>query len=105
MSADPNLSNDLRSSDLLSTDAAWTEAKATDAQPTKTRSAMHPTDVVSLMFGALFVAAAAFWGLVDQDDLPGRGWYLPVLLIVVGLLGLVGSLGRRPQRSRRHDPA
>lgn len=78
----------------------WSDPLSAEAQSAEAQSAKHPTDVVSLMFGALFVAAAAFWGLVDQDDLPGRGWYLPVLLIVVGLLGLVGSLGRRrPARS------
>lgn len=64
------------------------------------RSARHDGDVVSLVFGTLFVAAALFWGLVDQDDLPGRGWYLPVVLIAVGLIGLLGSLTRR----RTPDP-
>lgn len=58
-------------------------------------SAEHDIDVISLVFGVLFVGAALFWGLVDQNDLPGRGWYLPVLLIAVGLIGLLGSLTRR----------
>lgn len=57
-------------------------------------SAKHDTDVISLVFGTLFVGAALFWGLVEQEDLPGRGWYLPVLLIAVGVIGLIGSLTR-----------
>lgn len=65
-------------------------------------SAKHDTDVISLVFGTLFVGAALFWGLVNQEDLPGRGWYLPVLLIAVGVVGLLGSLGRR---SREPEPA
>jgi len=63
------------------------------------RYGRHDADIVSLVFGVLFVAAAAFYGLVEQ----GRGaadniddWYLPVLLIGVGVLGLLASLkGRR----------
>lgn len=62
--------------------------------------ARHDTDIVSLIFGLLFVAGAGLWGLGDQVSLPGRGWHLPVLLILVGLIGLIGS--RR--RSTRQEP-
>lgn len=56
----------------------------------------HDTDVVSLVFGTLFVAAALLWGLADDVQLPGGDWYLPVLLIVVGAIGLLSSrTGRR----------
>lgn len=67
------------------------------AEPTDRRSGRHDADVVSLVFGALFVAAAAFYGLVEQGRDGGSDWYLPILLIVVGVLGLLASLrgGRR----------
>lgn len=70
------------------------------AEPAYGRRGRHDVDVVSLVFGVLFVAAAAFYGLVDQgSDRAGSvgDWYLPILLILVGVLGLLASLrGRRP---------
>lgn len=53
--------------------------------------AKHRTDVISLLFGALFLAAAGTWGLTGDVGWPGQSWYLPALLIVVGLIGLVGA--------------
>lgn len=61
--------------------------------------ARHDTDVVSLVFGALFVGTALFWGLTDQGELPGQDWYLPVLLIVVGAVGLFSARGGGPDRA------
>jgi hypothetical protein len=60
--------------------------------------AKHDTDVVSVIFGTLFVAAALLWGLADDVQLPGRDWYLPVLLIAVGAVGLLSA------RTSRQDP-
>lgn len=57
--------------------------------------AKHDVDVVSLVIGLLFVAAAAYWGLVDRAMVPGRGWFLPALLIVVGAIGLLGARTKR----------
>lgn len=57
--------------------------------------AKHDVDVVSLVIGLLFVASAAYWGLTDQATLPGQGWYLPVLLIVIGAVGLLGVRTKR----------
>ncbi len=61
----------------------------------------HDIDVVSLVFGTLFIAAALLWGLADDVALPGRGWYLAVVLGVVGAAGLLGS---RSRRDRDSDP-
>ena len=62
--------------------------------------AKHDTDVVSLVFGTLFIAAALLWGLAEDVALPGRDWYLPALLIVVGAVGLLSArTGRRPQET------
>lgn len=59
--------------------------------------ARHATDVVSLVFGTLFVAAALLWGVAEDVSLPGRDWYLPVLLIVVGAVGLLSARTRHPE--------
>jgi hypothetical protein len=54
----------------------------------------HELDVVSLVFGLFFVGVAATWGLTGS----GGSWRLPVLLIVVGAVGLATSLLRRSGR-------
>lgn len=64
--------------------------------------ARHDTDVISLLFGTLFVAAALLWGLASDVQLPGRDWYLPVLLIVVGAVGLLSA--RTTRGDRNPDP-
>jgi len=61
--------------------------------------ARHDSDVVSLLFGSLFVAAALLLGLAGDVELPGRNWYLPVLLIVVGAVGLLSTRTSRPQQT------
>ncbi len=62
--------------------------------------AKHDTDVVSLVFGTLFVAAALLWGLAEDVALPGQDWYLPVLLILVGAVGLLSARTKRqPQQT------
>ena len=56
----------------------------------------HDTDVVSLVFGLLFLGVSAMWPLVHYDilGLPGLEVAAPVLLVSVGLAGLMASLGR-----------
>jgi hypothetical protein len=61
----------------------------------------HEVDVLSLVVGLLFVGAALIWGLAEDPTAALEGWPLPVLLIVVGLAGLVSSLGARPTRRGR----
>lgn len=56
----------------------------------------HDTDVVSLVFGLLFLGVSAMWPLVHYEilGLPGLGVAAPVLLVSVGLAGLMASIGR-----------
>ena len=56
----------------------------------------HDVDVVSLVFGLLFVGVSFMWPFVHLDllGLPGLGVAAPVLLVSVGLAGLMASLGR-----------
>lgn len=56
----------------------------------------HDVDVVSLVFGLLFVGVSLMWPLVHFDvlGLPGLEVAAPVLLVSVGLAGLMASLGR-----------
>jgi hypothetical protein len=63
----------------------------------------HDIDVVSLVFGLLFLGVSAMWSLVQFDviGLPGLEIAAPVLLVSIGLAGLVASLGR--MRGKRED--
>jgi len=56
----------------------------------------HDVDVLSLVFGLLFVGVSLMWPLVHYDvlGLPGLEVAAPVLLVSVGLAGLMASLGR-----------
>jgi len=62
----------------------------------------HNTDVVSLVFGVLFIAIAGWWLLrryIDVNwNVPNLGWIAAGALILLGLLGVVASLrgGNRP---------
>ncbi|TDC70608.1 hypothetical protein E1193_29720 [Micromonospora sp. KC606] len=60
----------------------------------------HRTDLVSLLFGLLFVGLSLWWLLAQILGLalPPVGWFLAGALLLIGLLGLVGAL-----RSGRHD--
>ncbi|MGA8113283.1 MAG: hypothetical protein WCA46_06450 [Actinocatenispora sp.] len=62
----------------------------------------HPTDVVSLVFGLIFLGLAGWWllDLVAGVTLP-LGWLLAVTLIVVGGIGLFAAV--RPGRRRHGD--
>ncbi|MFI6822349.1 hypothetical protein ACIBJE_15545 [Micromonospora sp. NPDC050187] len=53
----------------------------------------HRTDLLSLTFGLLFLAAAAWWLLAQLLGLVVPiGWFLAGALVVVGTLGLLGAL-------------
>ncbi|MFI6229212.1 hypothetical protein ACIBCR_18085 [Micromonospora echinospora] len=53
----------------------------------------HRTDLLSLTFGLLFLAAAAWWLLAQLLGLVVPiGWFLAGALVVVGVLGLLGAL-------------
>lgn len=59
----------------------------------------HQTDAVSLVFGSIFLLAAAWWllGRLVEVDVPRAGWFVAGGLVLLGLLGLVAST--RPNRS------
>lgn len=54
----------------------------------------HHLDVVSLVFGLLFLGVSAMWPFVHYDvlGLPGLQVAMPVLLVSIGLAGLLASL-------------
>ena len=56
----------------------------------------HSTDVVSLVFGLLFLGVTAMWPFVQYDimGLPGLEVAVPVLLVSIGLAGLLASLNK-----------
>jgi len=64
----------------------------------------HEVDVVSLVFGLFFVGAAAIGGLPGDATDAVRGGRVPLLLIVVGLIGLLASLSTRRSRSQTAEP-
>ncbi|WP_019869413.1 hypothetical protein [Salinispora oceanensis] len=54
----------------------------------------HRTDLVSLIFGLLFLLFAAWWLVARllEFTLPPVGWFLAGALLLIGVLGLVGAL-------------
>ncbi len=54
----------------------------------------HRTDLVSFVFGLLFVGLALWWLLAQILGLalPAVGWFLAGALVLIGLLGLVGAV-------------
>jgi hypothetical protein len=59
----------------------------------------HSTDVMSLVFGVIFLGVAGWWllGQYVTIDVPHLGWIAAAVLIILGVLGLAGSLrGERP---------
>ncbi|TDE15747.1 hypothetical protein [Jiangella asiatica] len=63
----------------------------------------HETDVVSLVFGLLFLGVSAMWPFVHYDvlGLSGLEVAMPVLLVSIGLAGLLASLSKL---RRERDP-
>ncbi len=64
----------------------------------------HSFDVVSFLFGMLFVGAAAF-ALAVGDDLPrfDYRWIWPVVIIVAGIGVLVSALFRKRSEPEMAD--
>jgi hypothetical protein len=65
----------------------------------------HRADLVSLFFGILFLAVAGWWSAayylnvtwIPDWNLPDSGWLAAGGLIVLGLIGILASLRRRPE--------
>jgi hypothetical protein len=67
----------------------------------------HSTDLVSFVFGVIFLAVAGWW-LLDQYvhiDVPHLGWITAAVLIGLGVLGLAGSLRRERSEPVSATPA
>lgn len=66
----------------------------------------HRTDLVSFVFGLLFVGLAVWWLLAQLMGLalPPVGWFLAGALILIGLLGLVGALHSARHSGRETAP-
>jgi hypothetical protein len=60
----------------------------------------HRTDAVSLAFGAIFLLVAGWWLIsrAVQITLPTVGWMAALGLIVLGAVGVFGTL-----RGHRHE--
>jgi hypothetical protein len=58
---------------------------------------MHRTDVVSLVFGLLFVAGAGVWAVLQVDLITpaALSFVLPAALIVIGFVGIGAALVRQ----------
>jgi hypothetical protein len=63
----------------------------------------HDIDLVSLVFGLIFVAVATWYFVVQylsvHINLPEGGWFVAALLIILGVLGVAASL-----RQHREEP-
>jgi hypothetical protein len=69
----------------------------------------HGTDIVSLVFGLIFVSIAGWWVLGHFVHLtvriPHLGWLTAGILILVGLLGVAASLRRdHPPELNQPEP-
>lgn len=70
----------------------------------------HRADGVSLVFGLIFLIIAAWWTIGwftnFELNIPNGGWVLAFALIVIGLLGIVGSLrGNGSSQQELTEPA
>lgn len=63
----------------------------------------HPLDIVSLLFGVMFLVIAGTTAAGIGLWSPGSRWYLPVTLIAVGAIGLIATTLRRSSRSGNDD--
>lgn len=59
----------------------------------------HELDTLSLVCGVLSLLGVAVWFNIDQGYLDGEAlfWAAPGTLVLLGVLGIVGSLRRGPQ--------
>ncbi|HEY8473930.1 MAG TPA: hypothetical protein VIL37_15025 [Natronosporangium sp.] len=62
----------------------------------------HQTDLISLTFGLIFLAAANLWLLIRLADLqtPAIGWLVVAALIVLGMIGITQALVSTARRGR-----
>jgi hypothetical protein len=60
----------------------------------------HEPDIVSLIWGGLFLVVVAGWVLakVVEVDLPSAGWIFAALMIAIGAVGLFSAL--RPKQAK-----
>jgi hypothetical protein len=66
----------------------------------------HATDMVSLVFGIIFLIIAGWWLMTRyvQITIPNLGWVAAAALIAIGALGIVGSL-RGDRSAKPVEPA
>jgi hypothetical protein len=57
---------------------------------------LHETDVTSLVFGLVFLGVAVVWGLAELEviTMAMLPVALPVVLVVVGVIGVVAAVRR-----------
>jgi hypothetical protein len=63
----------------------------------------HRVDLVSLIFGLLFLLGAAWWLLASPLGLglAALGWAVAIVLIMLGVIGLLGAI--RGSRVQHHE--
>lgn len=56
----------------------------------------HDTDVMSLVFGLLFLGVFTVWALAEYSVIgfPGLQIAVPTLLVTVGVVGLMASIAK-----------
>jgi hypothetical protein len=66
----------------------------------------HSLDVLSLVFGLIFLLVAGSW-IVRQSlhvQLPGPGWYIAGALIVAGVFGIISTLRGSLSKAQADQP-
>lgn len=67
----------------------------------------HPLDLISLVFGMIFIAAAVLWLVTEVGSLPRHAllWVVPGGLVLVGAAGIAHALrSPRPHGGRDDRP-
>jgi hypothetical protein len=67
----------------------------------------HSLDVLSLVFGLIFLLVAGSWIIRRNTnvDLPEAGWFIAGALIIAGLFGIVSSLRGSQSKEPKEEPA